>query len=56
MLCVLLMSGFHGAASKWRRAFLEDCNTKSHRFYRIANEVPTVLLVIIIIMVIVKPF
>ena len=53
---VLLMSGFHGAMSKWRREFLEDRNRRSHKFYRIANEVPTILMVIIVIMVIVKPF
>jgi putative membrane protein len=52
---VVLMSGFHGALSKWRRNFLEDRNTKSERFYRIANEVPTVLMVIIVIMAIVQP-
>ena len=56
LLMVLLMSGFHGASSKWRKQFLEDQNTKSQRFYRIANEVPTVLMVVIVIMVIVKPF
>ncbi len=56
LLMVLLMSGFHGELSRWRRAFLEDRNTRSQRFYRIANEVPTVLMVIIVIMVIVKPF
>ena len=53
---VLLMSGFHGAMSKWRRMFMEDRNTKTHKFYRIANEVPTLLLMIIVIMVIVRPF
>jgi len=53
---VLLMSGFHGAMSGWRRAFLEDRNRRSQRFYRIANEVPTLLLVVIVIMVIVRPF
>ena len=53
---VILMSGFQGAMGKWRRMFLEDRNTKSHRFYRFANEVPTVLMVVIVIMVIVKPF
>jgi putative membrane protein len=52
---VLLMSGFHGAMSKWRRMFLEDRNTKTHRFYRIANEIPTLLLVLIVIMIIVRP-
>ena len=56
LLAVLLMSGFHGAASKWRRNFLQDRNQKSARFYRIANEVPTVLMVIAVIMVVVKPF
>jgi putative membrane protein len=53
---VILMSGFHGASSKWRREFMEDRNTKSHKFYRIANEVPTLLMMVIVIMVIVKPF
>ena len=52
---VVLMSGFHGAASKWRRDFLEDRNTRPQRFYRIANEVPTVLMVIIVIMAIAQP-
>ncbi|MDD2878039.1 MAG: protoporphyrinogen oxidase HemJ [Acidiphilium sp.] len=52
---VILMSGFHGALSKWRKNFLNDRNMKSERFYRIANEVPTVLMVVIVIMVFVKP-
>jgi putative membrane protein len=56
LAAVLLMSAFHGNLSAWRRAFLEDRNTRSARFYRIANEVPTVLLVIIVLMVIVRPF
>jgi len=53
---VWLMSGFHGALSKWRRLFLEDRNTRPQRFYRIANEVPTVLMMIIVVMVIARPF
>jgi protoporphyrinogen IX oxidase len=53
---VLLLSGFHGAMSKWRREFMEDRNTRPQRFYRIANEVPTLLLIVIVIMVIVRPF
>ena len=55
-ISVWLMSGFHGALSKWRRMFLEDRNTRPQRFYRIANEVPTVLMMIIVIMVIARPF
>ncbi len=56
LLGVILMSGFTGAMSKWRRNFMEDRNTKPQRFYRYANEVPTVLMVIIVIMAIVQPF
>ena len=52
---VVLMSGFHGASSKWRRDFMEDRNVRPQRFYRIANEVPTVLMVVIVIMAIVQP-
>jgi protoporphyrinogen IX oxidase len=56
LTAVVLMTGLHGAMSKWRREFMEDRNTRSPRFYRIVNELPTVLLVIIVIMVIVRPF
>jgi putative membrane protein len=56
LLGALLLSGFTGAMSKWRRNFAEDRNTKSEKFYRIANEVPTVLLIVVVIMAIVKPF
>jgi putative membrane protein len=52
---VLLMTGFQGAAGKWRRNFMEDRNVKPERFYRFANEVPTVLMVVIVIMAIAKP-
>ena len=52
---VILMTGFHGALSKWRKDFLEDRNTRPQRFYRYANEAPTVLLVVIVIMAIVQP-
>ena len=53
---VILMSGAHGAMSARRRAFLEDRNIKPQRYFRILNEVPTVLMIVIVIMVIVKPF
>ena len=56
LAAVLALSGFHGALSRWRRDFLEDRNTRPQRFYRIANEVPTVLMIIIVVMVIVRPF
>jgi len=56
LLCVILMSGFHGYLSANHRRFAADERPKSQRYWRIANEVPTVLMVIIVIMVIVKPF
>lgn len=56
LLSVLLLSGYTGALSKWRRNFLEDRNNRPARFYRIANEVPTLLMAVIVIMVSVKPF
>jgi protoporphyrinogen IX oxidase len=40
----------------WRRAFAEDRNRHSQRFYRIVNEVPTLLMIMIVILVVVKPF
>ena len=55
LLGAVLLSGYHGAMSKWRREFLEDRNRRGDRFYRIANEVPAVLLVVIVIMAIVQP-
>ncbi len=53
---VLTMSGFHGWLSARRKEFARDENTRNGRTYRLANEVPTVLMLIIVIMVIVKPF
>lgn len=53
---VLLMAGFHGACASWRRGFAEDRNTRPERFYRMANEVPTVLMLVIVVMAIVQPF
>jgi len=56
LACVVAMTVAHMMMAKWRRAFAEDRNTKSHKFYRTANEVPTILMIVIVIMVIVKPF
>ena len=53
---VLAMSGFHGWLSARRKEFAADKNTRSGRAYRLANEVPTVLMLVIVAMVIVRPF
>ncbi|WP_048647231.1 protoporphyrinogen oxidase HemJ [Nitratireductor soli] len=53
---VVAMSGVHGYFSGAVRRFAADANTKPARHWRIMNEVPTVLMVLIVILVIVKPF
>nr|HML30981.1 protoporphyrinogen oxidase HemJ [Hyphomicrobium sp.] len=53
---VLALSGLHGYLSAATRAFREDRNTKPARHWRIVNEIPTVLMFGIVILVIVKPF
>jgi putative membrane protein len=56
LLMVILMTVYHLTLGRWRRQFEQDNNIHDQRFYRIVNEVPTLLMVIIVIMVIVKPF
>ncbi|MEM9630476.1 MAG: protoporphyrinogen oxidase HemJ [Pseudomonadota bacterium] len=53
---VLVMSGVHGYLSGCVKKFAKDENTKQARFYRILNEVPTLLMIAIVILVIGKPF
>ena len=53
---VVLLSGFHGWLVGRVRAFAEDRNDKSAVFYRAMNEVPTLLMIGIVILVVVKPF
>jgi protoporphyrinogen IX oxidase len=56
LLLVVLMTGMHHVFSLWRKAFERDANRHPTRTFRIANEVPTVLMIAIVILVIVKPF
>ncbi|MEQ9518938.1 MAG: protoporphyrinogen oxidase HemJ [Parvibaculum sp.] len=53
---VFLMGAYHGELSRWRRAFARDERPFTSRQMRILNEVPPVLTIIIVIMVVVKPF
>jgi putative membrane protein len=53
---VLGLTAAHMMMARWRRAFAEDRNMRPQRFFRIVNEVPTVLMIAIVILVIVKPF
>lgn len=56
MLFIILLAATHGMFARWRKAFVRGENKKSARFFRIANEVPTVLMVVIVILAVVKPF
>lgn len=56
LLFVLVFTVVHIGIGRWRRAFEEDRNPHSERFYRIANEVPAVLMVGIVILAVIKPW
>jgi putative membrane protein len=56
LLLVLLLSGLHGFFSRCVKDFATDHNTRSQKFYRVINEVPTILMIGIVILVVVKPF
>ena len=53
---VLGLSALHGINAKWVKDFAADRNRRSAGFYRVANEVPTIVMIGIVILVIVKPF
>ena len=53
---VFIMAGVHGKLSKMRRGLEDGSDVRSDKYYRVWNEVPTVLLIGIVIMVIVQPF
>ena len=53
---VIVLSGLHGFLSRWRRDFEKGQNKHPQRFYRIANEIPAVLMIMIVLLVVLKPF
>ena len=52
---LVAMTGYHGALARWRRFFAKDENNLTPKFYRLINEVPTALMILIVILAIVKP-
>jgi protoporphyrinogen IX oxidase len=56
LLLVLLMSGAHGFLSRCAKDFAAGRNTRSHKFYRVINELPTALMIGAVLLVVVKPF
>jgi putative membrane protein len=53
---IVALTVYHHALASWWKAFAADANTRSARFYRLMNEVPTVIMIGIVVMVVVKPF
>jgi protoporphyrinogen IX oxidase len=56
ILLVLGLSAVHGLLARWRKDFAQDRNRHSQKFYRIINEVPTILMILIVLVVVLKPF
>jgi len=56
LVLVIAMTVFHMMLARWRKEFAADANTRSHKFYRIANEVPTLLMFAIVLLAVVRPF
>jgi len=56
LLLVFLFSGFHGMLSRWRKDYALGNRKKSGKFFRRINEVPAVFIIVIVILVIVRPF
>jgi putative membrane protein len=53
---VVVLTLYHHALARWRKSFAADANTRPPGFYRAMNEVPTAIMIIIVILVVVKPF
>lgn len=56
LAAVLILLGYHHYCARILKAFAADTNPHSERFYRMFNEIPALLLIVIVIMVVVKPF
>jgi putative membrane protein len=56
LLLVVVLTVVHHLYAVWCKDFAADRNTRPARFYRIWNEVPTLAMIAIVILVIVKPF
>lgn len=56
LIFVLTVTGYAHALMRWRKLFAADRNAHSSRFFRIVNEIPTVALIVIVVLVVAKPF
>ncbi|WP_297812330.1 protoporphyrinogen oxidase HemJ [uncultured Methylophaga sp.] len=53
---VVLLFAYHGMCGRMLKQFAADNNQRSHKFYRLFNEIPVLLLIAVIILAVVKPF
>ncbi len=56
LLLLLLMQLAHAGYARWRRQFAADANRHGAKFYRAMNEVPTLLMIAIVLLAVLKPF
>ncbi len=56
LVFVIALSTLHGLLARWRGDFAADKNRHSQKFYRIINEIPTILMIAIVLLAVVKPF
>lgn len=56
IVCVLALAASHGMMGKYRKQFERGERPKSEKYFRIFNEVPTLLMVVIVLLVVLKPF
>jgi putative membrane protein len=55
LACVVVLYGVHDMMNKWRMQFYMDVNLRTQKFYRVINEVPTIFMVLIVFVVVLKP-
>jgi len=55
-LLVIVLTGYHMMLARWRRLFAEDRNRHSAKFYRWLNEVPTVIMIAVVVLAVARPF
>ncbi|MBU92579.1 MAG: TIGR00701 family protein [Rhodobiaceae bacterium] len=54
-LLVVILSGYHGLLIGYMKKFQHDMNIKTNRFFRVINEIPTILIILIVFLVILRP-
>jgi putative membrane protein len=56
VILAVALSALHGLFARWTRDFAADRNRHSQRFYRLVNELPTVIMIAMVILAVLKPF